>query len=210
MRRLVGHPYIAMRRVTDRVVAGTMLVAASPVLLGIGVAVRVRMGSPVFFRQDRIGEGGRVFRMLKFRTMVTGAAELSRSGVADADLLPPLGKFLRATSLDELPQLINIAAGDMAFIGPRPVLPWQAARYSDRHRIRLQVPQGVTGLAQVRFRHSAPWSERIEADIEYVESVSARLDARILLETVSSLLRRKGVEVHDHSEDVDGRTPSER
>ena len=202
--------YLALRSVTDRVVAGALLVAASPVMLGVGVAILASMGTPVLFRQERIGEGGKVFRIVKFRTMVPHAAPVAQTDAAsDVHLIPPLGKFLRATSLDELPQLINIAAGDMSFIGPRPVLPWQAARYSDRHRIRLRVPQGVTGLAQVRFRHSAPWSERIEADIEYVESVSARLDARILLETVSSLLRRKGVEVHDHSEDVDGRTPSE-
>lgn len=202
--------YLALRRVTDRVAAGALLVAASPVMLGIGVAVRVSMGRPVLFRQDRIGEGGKVFRIVKFRTMVPHAAPDGRTdAAADAQLIPPLGRFLRATSLDELPQLLNIVAGDMAFIGPRPVLPWQFARYSDRHRIRLQVPQGVTGLAQVRFRHSAPWSERIEADIEYVERVSARLDARILLQTVSALLRRRGVEVHDHSEDVDGPAPSE-
>jgi len=189
--------------VADRVVASGMLVVASPVMLGIAAAVRLSMGSPVLFKQERIGESGRVFRMVKFRTMVPDAAEIARTtGASDADLIPPLGRLLRATSLDEIPQLLNIAAGDMAFVGPRPVLPWQFARYSDRHRIRVQVPQGVTGLAQVRFRHSAPWSERIEADIEYVEHVGARLDARILLATISSLLLRRGVEVHDHSEDV--------
>lgn len=205
----MNHRYLAIRRVTDRACAAAMIVVASPVLAGVALTVRLTMGTPVLFRQDRVGENGRVFRIAKFRTMVQGAEQLGGGYMpAELDLIPRCGRFLRSTSLDELPQLFNIVVGDMSFIGPRPALPSQFQRYSDRQRRRVEVPQGVTGYAQVRYRNAAPWSKRIDADLVYVDRLSLRLDIRILFETVRSVISRKGIEQHQTADEVDDLPPA--
>lgn len=208
----MNRPYLRIRRVTDRVVAGTLLVVASPVLVGVALSVRLTMGKPVLFTQERVGELGRIFRIVKFRTMVQNAEKLGGGYMPpEMDLIPPLGKFLRSTSLDELPQLLNVLAGDMAFIGPRPALPSQFARYTERQRRRVEVPQGVTGLAQIRYRNAAPWSQRIEADLEYVARLGLWQDASIVFETFRSVVSRRGVEQHQTAIEVDdlGLSPSQ-
>ncbi|CCG01327.1 Undecaprenyl-phosphate galactose phosphotransferase [Blastococcus saxobsidens DD2] len=167
-------------------VAGVVL---GPVAVAAAVLVRWRMGPPVLFRQQRSGLHGAEFSILKLRTM---RAE-DYPGEPDPDRLTTVGNVLRTTSLDELPQLWNVLRGDMALIGPRPTLPEQVERYSDRQRGRLAVRPGLTGWAQVLARNSISWPERIELDLWYVEHRSWSLDARILLLTAWRLLRPSGV-----------------
>lgn len=196
--------YLAARSATDRVVAAAGLVVAAPVMLLVAAAIAVTMGRPVLFRQERVGLHGRRFSIVKFRTLVRDAERLGGGYVLPGmGLVPPLGRVLRASSLDELPQLWNILVGDMSFVGPRPTLPDQYERYTERQRGRVTVPQGVTGLAQLRYRDAAPWSTRIESDLEYVATVSLRVDARLLLATVGAVWRRDGIVQHQTPEDID-------
>lgn len=191
--------YLHLRAAADRVVAASLLVIVSPILAIVSLAILVRMGRPVFFRQDRVGQHGRVFKILKFRTMVANAAQLGGGYMPpELDLIPPLGRFLRRTSLDEIPQLVNILRGEMSFVGPRPALEEQYVRYTPEQAKRVLVPQGVTGLAQVTYRNNAPWSRRIEADVQYVNSVGIILDMRILLSTIGRVARSEGV-IHDQT-----------
>ena len=178
-----------VRRVVDVLVAGSSLVALAPVLGATAAAVRATFGSPVLFRQQRSGLHGREFTIVKFRTMRPEAYP----GEPDADRTPPLGRALRASSVDELPQLWNVLRGDMSLIGPRPTLPAQVARYGPHERRRLEVKPGVTGWAQVTARNSVSWPERIELDIWYIEHRSLWLDLRILALTVLRVLRPQGV-----------------
>lgn len=178
-----------MRRVVDVVVAGTLLVVLSPVLAIVALLIRVRLGSPVLFRQVRPGLHGEPFTIVKLRTM----SDARYAGEPDADRTPPLGHRLRATSLDELPQLLNVLRGDMSLIGPRPTLPEQVARYGPHERRRLEVRPGLTGWAQVNGRNSLSWPERIELDIWYIDNRSLALDLRIAGRTLARLVRPHGV-----------------
>lgn len=162
-----------------------LLVAALPMAV-IALVIRVRMGSPVLFRQERPGLGGRPFTLAKFRTMRAGAGD-------DATRLTRLGAFLRATSLDELPELWNVLIGDMSLVGPRPLLMEYLPRYSDRQARRHEVRPGLTGLAQVEGRNLVAWKERFELDVRYVETRSMALDLRIIGRTIGAVLRREGI-----------------
>lgn len=186
--------YLAARYVVDRVLATLILVALAPILAAVAIAVRVTSGRPVLFRQDRVGRHGRIFSILKFRTMVEGAEQIGGGYLSkEVELMTPIGKFLRASSLDELPQLVNIVKGEMALIGPRPSLVDQAERYTDQQRRRLEVLPGITGLAQVTYRNDAPWSKRITLDVDYIDRASAFLDFVILLRTVKNVITGSGV-----------------
>ena len=178
-----------IRRIVDVVVAASTLVLLSPLLLVLAVLVRLRLGSPVLFRQQRSGLHGTEFTIVKLRTM----RDERYPGEPDGDRTPRLGHLLRSTSLDELPQLWNVLRGDMSLIGPRPTLPEQVARYSERERGRLDVRPGLTGWAQVNGRNSISWPERIELDLEYIERRSLRLDLEILRRTVRRLVRPEGI-----------------
>ncbi len=178
-----------IRRLVDLFVAGAALVVLSPVLAVVALLVRLRLGPPVLFRQARSGKDGVEFTIIKLRTM---RAE-RYPGEPDADRTPRLGHLLRSTSLDELPQLINVLRGDMSLIGPRPTLPEQVARYGPRERRRLEIRPGLTGWAQVNGRNSLTWPERIELDIWYIDHRSLRLDLSILARTVRGLVRPEGV-----------------
>lgn len=178
-----------IRRLVDVVVAGVGIVVLSPVLAAVGLLVRFRLGTPVLFRQSRSGRDGVEFTIIKLRTM---RAE-RYPGEPDADRTPRLGHLLRAASLDELPQLVNVLRGDMSLIGPRPTLPEQVARYGPHERRRLEIRPGLTGWAQVNGRNSLTWPERIELDIWYVDHRSLRLDLSILARTVRGLIRPEGV-----------------
>jgi lipopolysaccharide/colanic/teichoic acid biosynthesis glycosyltransferase len=180
---------VELRRVVDVTVAATVGVVLAPVMLVVAALIRWRCGSPVLFRQERVGLGGRHFQILKFRTMRPEAYP----GEPDPERIPALGRVLRATSLDELPQLWNIVRGDMSLIGPRPTLPEQVVHYSPRQRRRLEIRPGVTGWAQVNGRNSISWPERIELDIWYIDHRSSSLDLRILGRTARRLLRPEGV-----------------
>ena len=186
-----GRPYRGTRLVDLAVLAVVALPAA---VLGAICAVAVRLTSPgpVLFRQERVGMGGAPFEMLKFRSMRTGVNPV----FPDADRITPVGRILRRTSLDELPNLINVARGEMSVVGPRPTLAYQVERYDDRQRTRLVVRPGLTGLAQINGRNELTWPERIEFDLEYVDRQSALLDLRILVSTVGVLLTGSGVEGH--------------
>ncbi|MDP8929129.1 MAG: sugar transferase [Actinomycetota bacterium] len=158
-------------------------------LAGVGAAILVTMGRPVLFRQRRSGLCGRAFTIVKFRTMRAPRY----SGEPDPDRTSRLGHLLRASSLDELPQLWNVLVGDMSLVGPRPTLPEQVVHYSPRQRRRLEVRPGLTGYAQVLGRNSISWPERIELDLWYLEHRSLRLDLKIVALTVVALLKREGI-----------------
>jgi lipopolysaccharide/colanic/teichoic acid biosynthesis glycosyltransferase len=175
--------------VFDLVASGLGLLVLAPVGLVIALAILTNMGHPVLFRQRRCGRNGREFVILKFRTL----RQPRHPDEPDRDRQTRLGAALRWTSLDEVPQLVNIWKGDMSVIGPRPTLPEQVRHYSSRQRGRLAVRPGLTGLAQVCGRNSLSWPERIELDLWYLENRSWRLDLRILLRTVGVLLRPRGV-----------------
>lgn len=178
-----------MRRAIDVLVAGIALVVLSPVIAVIAVLIRVRMGAPVLFRQLRTGWRGDEFTIVKFRTM----RDERYAGEPDADRLTTVGTWLRRTSLDELPQLVNVLRGEMSLIGPRPTLPEQVARYSDHQRRRLEVRPGLTGWAQVNGRNALSWPDRIELDIWYIDNRSLRIDARIVARTLRRLARPEGI-----------------
>jgi lipopolysaccharide/colanic/teichoic acid biosynthesis glycosyltransferase len=178
-----------MRRAVDVVVSAATLAVLSPVLAVLALVVRLRLGSPVLFRQLRSGLHGEPFTIVKLRTM----RPERYPGEPDADRIPPLGRLLRSSSLDELPQLWNVLRGEMSLIGPRPTLPEQVERYGPRERGRLAVRPGLTGWAQVNGRNDISWPERIELDLEYIERRSLRLDLRIVARTVARLLRPSGV-----------------
>ena len=178
-----------MRRAIDVVVAVVVGAVLAPVLALVAVAIRLTMGRPVLFRQQRSGRHGHEFSIAKFRTM---RAERF-PGEPDADRLTRLGHLLRSTSLDEVPQLWNVLRGEMSLIGPRPTLPEQVAHYSQHQRRRLEVRPGITGWAQVKGRNAITWPERIELDIWYIDHRTVRLDLRILALTVRNLFRREGI-----------------
>ncbi|GCD99284.1 sugar transferase [Embleya hyalina] len=178
-----------MRRLFDITVAAVALVLLGPVLLAIHVMIRATMGGPALFRQTRSGLHGRDFEILKFRTML----DQRYPDEPDATRITRVGQLLRTTSLDELPQLINVLRGDMGIIGPRPTLPSQVVHYSPRQRGRLDVRPGLTGWAQVQGRNALSWPVRIEYDLWYVRNRGARLDLVILWRTVGVLLRPSGI-----------------
>ena len=178
-----------VRRGVDILASTVGALLLSPVAVAVAIAVRHRHGSPVLFRQERAGQCGEPFTILKFRTMTP----IQFPGQRDAERLTALGRLLRTTSLDELPQLWNVLRGDMSLIGPRPTLPEQVVHYSGRQRGRLAVRPGLTGWAQVRGRNALSWPERIELDLWYVANRSLLLDLRILGLTVAQLVRPSGI-----------------
>ncbi|MBE0476963.1 MAG: sugar transferase [Coriobacteriia bacterium] len=184
-----------MKRGVDVVASAVALVLLSPLLAAVALVVRAKLGSPVLFVQERPGRGGRIFRIYKFRTMRAGAAAPDAvSAVAtDAVRLTPFGARLRAWSLDEIPELVNVLKGDMSIVGPRPLLPEYLGRYTEQQARRHEVRPGITGWAQVNGRNELPWEERLAMDVWYVDNRSAALDARILLRTIGSVLKRQGV-----------------
>lgn len=189
------NPWLFLKRTLDFAAAACLLFLLSPLLLLLAAIVWADAGRPILFRQVRAGVRGRPFRIYKFRTMIRGA-ERAGLGVHTAETDPRLtrsGRWLRAWSLDELPQLLNILRGEMSFVGPRPTLPYQVERYDDRQRKRLLMRPGVTGWAQVNGRNSLAWPQRIELDVWYVEHWSPWLDLRILLRTPRVVLRREGI-----------------
>jgi lipopolysaccharide/colanic/teichoic acid biosynthesis glycosyltransferase len=188
----------ASKRLLDVVVAGAGLLLASPVLLaGMGL-VRLRMGSPILFRQQRPGLHGRSFELIKLRTM---RADVDQRGcpLPDAERLTALGRFLRSTSIDELPQLWNVLRGEMSLVGPRPLLLEYLPLYTPRQARRHEVKPGITGWAQVNGRNALSWEEKFELDVWYVDNRSFLLDLRILVRTALEVARRAGVSQEGHA-----------
>jgi lipopolysaccharide/colanic/teichoic acid biosynthesis glycosyltransferase len=184
-----------IRRLFDIVVSALALVLSAPVLLAAVVAIKLSSRGPAFYRQRRSGLRGAPFDVLKLRTMVDGAEHIGAGLAVNAGdtRITRVGSLLRRTSLDELPNLINVLRGEMSLIGPRPTLPAQVEQYTARQRGRLEVKPGITGWAQVNGRSSLPWSERIELDLYYVEHRSLALDLRILLRTPALVLGGGGL-----------------
>ncbi len=183
------------RRAFDVTVASVALAVTAPLLLGAMAAIRLESRGHVIYRQRRVGRDGVEFDLLKLRTMVSGAEAMGAGmAVNEGDArITRVGALLRRTSIDELPNLINVLRGEMAIIGPRPTIPVQVAQYTERQRRRLALRPGITGWAQVHGRTSLPWSERIELDLWYVEHRSWRLDLRILARTARMVVAGEGL-----------------
>lgn len=184
-----------MPRAFDIVIAAVALVVLSPLLLIAGIAIKLGSRGPVLYRQQRVGRDGREFEMLKLRTMVQGSDPVGVGTVVSRDdpRVTATGRLLRRSSLDEVPNLVNVLRGEMAIVGPRPTIPAQVADYTPRQHRRHEVRPGVTGWAQVRGRAGIPWEERIELDVWYVDHRSAQLDLRILARTVWLLVTGHGL-----------------
>jgi lipopolysaccharide/colanic/teichoic acid biosynthesis glycosyltransferase len=183
--------YALTKRALDVLGSAVGLTLGAPVLAASAVAIRLEDDGPVFFRQERVGLDGRAFEVLKLRTMIVDAHTQGAGYAVDKGdaRITRIGQLLRKTSIDELPQLWNVLRGEMSLVGPRPTLSYQVEKYTDRQRRRLEVKPGLTGWAQINGRASLSWPERIELDVWYVEHCSLGLDLRILLRTVSVLLR---------------------
>ena len=184
-----------IKRPQDFICALLALIVLSPVILILAILVRAKLGSPVLFTQDRPGLNGKIFKLYKFRTM-TSQKDKDGNLLPDEVRLTSFGKKLRATSLDELPELINIIKGDMSVVGPRPLLVEYLPRYNTRQARRHEVRPGFTGLAQVNGRNSISWEEKFEWDVNYVDNISFMEDWKIIFKTVLVVLKRDGI----HSE----------
>lgn len=187
-----------LKRSFDVLGAASALVLLSPLIAVVALLVRVRLGSPVIFRQVRPGIQARPFTMFKFRSMADAYDGRGRL-LPDAERLTPFGRWLRRTSLDELPELVNVLRGDMSLVGPRPLIMEYVERYTPDQSRRLDVRPGVTGLAQVSGRNALSWEERFELDVEYVDRWSLWLDVTILARTIATVLRRDGISADGHA-----------
>lgn len=181
-----------IKRPQDFCCALLAIILLSPVMLVTTILVRMKLGSPVIFKQERPGLNGKVFKLYKFRTM-TDARDGTGRLLSDEERLTAFGKKLRATSLDELPELINILKGDMSVVGPRPLLVQYLPLYNERQRRRHEVRPGVTGLAQVNGRNAISWEEKFEYDVAYVDNVTFLGDWRIVFRTIKTVLARDGI-----------------
>jgi sugar transferase EpsL len=181
-----------VKRLFDILASGAGLVVLSPLLAGLAVGVRWKLGSPVLFRQERPGLHGRPFTLVKFRTM-TDARDASGALLPDAERLPAFGRFLRSSSLDELPELWNVLLGEMSLVGPRPLLMQYLERYTPEQARRHEVRPGITGWAQVSGRNEVPWEERLAMDVWYVDNRSFVLDLKILFRTFAKVASREGI-----------------
>ncbi len=199
MRQTSQHGWrLAAKKLFDRVAAALVLLLLSPVLVAIALLVWGTMGWPVLFRQERPGHNGRGFQLIKFRTM----SELRDGGgqlLPDAERLTRLGRLLRATSMDELPELWNVLRGELSLVGPRPLLMQYLSRYTPEQARRHEVLPGITGWAQINGRNDLPWEEKFALDLWYVEHWNLALDARILVRTMWRVLRRDGISLPGHA-----------
>lgn len=181
-----------IKRPVDFILSLLALIVLSPILLIVAVLVRIKLGSPVIFKQQRPGLNGEIFNMYKFRTM-TDERDENGELLPDEERLKEFGKKLRSTSLDELPELLNIVRGDMSLIGPRPLLVKYLPRYNAHQARRHEVRPGVTGYAQVNGRNSITWEKKFDLDVEYVDNVTFVEDLRIIFKTIKTVLMREGI-----------------
>ena len=180
------------KRLLDILISGILLILLSPVFVGVALWVRLCLGSPILFRQDRPGRGAALFRVIKFRSM-KDASDSEGKPLPDEERLGRFGRFLRATSLDELPELWNVLRGQMSLVGPRPLLPQYVSRYSPEQARRMEVLPGITGWAQIKGRNALEWEERFRLDVWYVDNLSLMLDLKIIFLTLWQVLTRKGI-----------------
>ncbi|GKZ04405.1 UDP-galactose phosphate transferase [Paraclostridium bifermentans] len=181
-----------IKRTIDVLASSIGLVLLSPILVIVAILVRIKLGSPIFFTQNRVGKDGEIFKMIKFRTMLD-ATDKWGEPLPDEERLTSFGKLLRSTSLDELPELINVLKGDMSLVGPRPLLVEYIELYSEEQFRRHEVRPGITGWAQVNGRNTLAWDERFKMDVDYVDSQDLAFDIKILFLTVFKVLKRDGI-----------------
>lgn len=181
-----------IKRIFDVLVSAAVLIALLPLLLTVAALVRLKLGPPVLFRQVRAGQGGQPFVMIKFRTMKEASGPDGQP-LPDEDRLTTFGKFLRSTSLDELPELWNVLKGDMSLVGPRPLLMEYLPLYSPEQARRLEVRPGITGWAQVHGRNAISWEKKFQLDVWYVDNHNFLLDLYILLRTMGKIVSREGI-----------------
>ena len=186
-----------VKRTIDIVCSGLGLIVLSPILLITAVLIRIKLGSPIFFTQDRLGKDGKVFKMIKFRTMLD-AVDKWGEPLPDEERMTSFGQLLRSTSIDELPELINVLKGDMSLVGPRPLLVEYKELYSPEQFRRHEVRPGITGWAQVNGRNTLGWSERFKLDVEYVDNYNLFMDIKILFMTVLKVVKRDGISQEGH------------
>ena len=186
-----------MKRVIDFIIALTALCILSPIFLIVAYKVRKNLGSPIFFYQERPGKDGKLFKMMKFRSM-KDANDAQGNPLPDEQRITPFGQKLRSTSLDEMPQLINVLKGDMSVVGPRPMLKEFVELYSPEQARRLEVRPGMTGLAQISGRNDLDYEERFKCDVWYVDNHSVFVDFKIMFKTVSVMANRDGINAPGH------------
>lgn len=186
-----------VKRTIDIVCSGLGLIVLSPILLITSVLIRIKLGSPIFFTQDRLGKDGKVFKMIKFRTMLD-AVDKWGEPLPDEERMTSFGQLLRSASIDELPELINVFKGDMSLVGPRPLLVEYKELYSPEQFRRHEVRPGITGWAQVNGRNTLGWSERFKLDVEYVDNYNIFMDIKILFMTVLKVVKRDGISQEGH------------
>lgn len=186
------------KRLFDLVGASLLTLITLPLQIVVASLVRLKLGSPVIFAQERPGKDGKPFKLHKFRTMTDERDQAGRL-LPDGERLTPFGEFLRSSSLDELPELADVIRGDMSLVGPRPLLMSYLDRYTSAQARRHEVRPGVTGLAQVSGRNELSWEEKFNLDLQYVDNVSFRMDLRILLLTALGVLRRSGIHAQGHA-----------
>ncbi|MCH7315762.1 sugar transferase [Acinetobacter sp. ANC 3882] len=185
-----------MKRLVDIVVASIAILLLSPVFIFVAYKVRKHLGSPIFFCQERPGKNGKIFKMVKFRSM-KNALDAQGHFLPDEQRITPFGQKLRATTLDEMPQLFNVLKGDMSIVGPRPQMPEFLDYYTADQMRRHEVKPGMTGLAQVSGRNNLSWEEKFDLDVQYVEKHNTILDFKIMLKTVDVMMSREGINAPD-------------
>ncbi|MFP3323536.1 sugar transferase [Planococcus sp. SIMBA_160] len=194
---------LIIKRIIDFFGSLLGIVIISPILLSIAIAIKLSSSGPVFFKQERLGKNGEVFKILKFRTMVINAEKLGTGLFVKTETdsrITKVGKILRATSLDELPQLWNVVIGEMSLVGPRPPVPhhpYNYTEYNDFQIKRFEMKPGITGLTQVSVRNSVPWNDRIPVDVEYIEKFNVLLDFKILINTFFKLFRGESIYIEN-------------
>lgn len=191
-----------IKRTLDLILSLMVLIILIPLMSIIYILVKIKLGSPVIFKQQRPGKNEKIFTLYKFRTM-TDKKDENGNLLPDSERLTKFGKLLRSTSLDELPELINIIKGDMAIVGPRPLLVKYLPYYTEEEKHRHDVRPGLTGLAQICGRNNLDWNERFEMDLKYVNSISFKEDLIIIFKTISSVLKHNDIEVPRESHDLD-------
>lgn len=184
------------KRPLDFLLSLIALIVLSPLLLFMAILVRVKLGSPVIFKQQRPGLNEKIFTIYKFRTM-TDEKDENGELLPDSDRLTPFGKFLRSTSIDELPELVNILKGDMSIVGPRPLLVEYLPLYNEKQKLRHTVRPGLTGLAQVNGRNAITWEEKFDLDVKYAKNLTLKIDLFIVFRTIEKVIKREGINSKD-------------